>query len=98
MCSVFANYILLYLIIKKIASYISKEFFQHVYKSYIQPRLYYGITLYGSSTQTNIDLVQMVHAARLIMGNFDYINSRGIDLVKSLNTQSAKGGIIFFWR
>ena len=35
----------------------------------------------------NIDLVQRVqnHAARLITGNFDYINSRGIDLVKSLN-------------
>ena len=36
---------------------------------------------------TNIDLVQRVqnHAARLMMGDFDYINSRGIDLVKSLN-------------
>ena len=58
-----------------------------VYKSYIQPRLDYGITLYGCSTQKNIDLVQMVqnHAAMLIMGNFDYINCRGIDLVKSLN-------------
>ena len=33
------------------------------------------------------NLVQRVqnHAARLIMGNFDYINSRGIDIVKSLN-------------
>ena len=58
-----------------------------VYKSYIQPRLDYGITLYGSSTQKNIDLVQRVqnHAARLIMGNFDHKNSHGIDLVKSLN-------------
>ena len=58
-----------------------------VYKSYIQPRLDYGITLYGCSTQKNIDLVQRVqnHAARLIMGNFDYINCRGIDLVKRLD-------------
>ena len=58
-----------------------------VYKSYIQPRLYYGITLYGCSTQKNIDLVQRVqnHAARLIMGNFDYINCRGIGLVKRLD-------------
>ena len=58
-----------------------------VYKSYIQPRLDYGITLYGCSTQKNIDLVQRVqnHAARLIMGNFDCINCRGIDLVKSLD-------------
>ena len=58
-----------------------------VYKSYNQPRLDYAITLHGSCTHKNIDLVQRVknHAARLIMGNFDYINSRGIDLVKSLN-------------
>ena len=58
-----------------------------VYKSYIQPCLDYGITLYGCSTQKNIDLVQRVqnHAARLIMGNFDYINCRGIDLVKRLD-------------
>ena len=58
-----------------------------VYKSYIQPRLDYGITLYGCSTQKNIDLVQRVqnHAARLTMGNFDYINCRGIDLVKRLD-------------
>ena len=57
-----------------------------VYKSYIQPRLDYGIILYGCSTQKNIDLVQRVqnHAARLIMGNFDYINCRGIYLVKRL--------------
>ena len=58
-----------------------------VYKSYVQPRLDYGITLYGCSTQKNIDLIQRVqnHAARLITGNFDYINCRGIELVKSLN-------------
>ena len=54
---------------------------------FLQPRLDYGITLYGCSTQKNIDLVQRVqnHAARLIMGNFVYINCRGIDLDKSLN-------------
>ena len=58
-----------------------------VYISYIQPRSDYGITLYGCSTQKHIDLVQRVqnHAAMLIMGNFDCINCRGIDLVKSLN-------------
>ena len=31
-----------------------------VYKNYIQPRLDYGITLYGCNTQKNIDLVQRV--------------------------------------
>ena len=67
-----------------------------VYKDYIHSRLDYGNTLYGSSTQKNTDLVQRVqnHAARMKIGNFDYINSRGIDLWICI--QSAKGGIIFF--
>ena len=58
-----------------------------VYESYIQHHLDYGITLCGCNTQKNFNLVQRVHnhAARLIMGNFDYINCRGIDLFKSLN-------------
>ena len=57
-----------------------------VYKNYIQPRLDYGITLYGCSTQKNIDLVQRVqnHTARLITGNFDCMSCHGLYLVKSL--------------
>ena len=74
-------------LLRRLRRIFPKNLILQVYKSYIQHRLDYGITLYGSSTQKNIDLVQRVqnHAARLIMGNFDYINSRGIDLVKSLN-------------
>ena len=57
-----------------------------VFKSYIQPKFDYGITIYGCTTKENINLVQRLqnHAARLIIGNFDYINYRGIDLAKSL--------------
>ena len=42
--------------------------------------------MYGCTTQENLTLVQRLqnHAARLILGNFDYINFRGIELVKSL--------------
>ena len=57
-----------------------------VYKSYIQPHWDGGITLYDNSTQKTIDLFQGArnHAARLIIRNFDYINYRGIDVVKCL--------------
>ena len=74
-------------LLRRLRRIFPKNLLLHMYKCYIQPRLDYGITLYGSSKQRNIDLVQRVqnHAARLIMGNFDYINSRGIDFVKSLN-------------
>ena len=45
------------------------------------------VTCFCLSYLLNIDLVQRVqnHAARLITGKFDYINCRGIDLIKSLN-------------
>ena len=68
--------------IKTTTSFIPED-----YKINIQTRLDYGITLYCFSTQKNIDLVQRVqnHAARLITGTFEYINCRGIDLIKSLN-------------
>ena len=74
-------------LLRRLRPILPKDLLLQVYKSYIQPRLDYGITLYACSTQKNIDLVQRVqnHAARLITGNFDYINCRGIDLIKSLN-------------
>ena len=49
-----------------------KDLLLQVYKSYIQPRLDYGITLYACSTQKNIDLVQRVqnHALGWSLGIF----------------------------
>ena len=46
-----------------------------------------GSWLYGCSTQKTIDLVQKVqnYAVMLSTENFDYINCRGIYLVKSMN-------------
>ena len=57
-----------------------------VYKSYIQ--LDYGLTIYGCTTHENLTLVQRLknHAARLILGNFDHLNFRGIELVQSLGS------------
>ena len=80
-----SKYALPSVFIKAITSHIPQGSSFKVYKSYVQPRLDYGITLYGCSTQKNIDLIQRVqnHAAGLITGNFDYINCRGIELVKS---------------
>ena len=74
-------------LLRRLRRIFPNELILQVYKRYIQLGLDYGITLYGCSTQKNIGLVQRVqiHAARLITGHCDYINCRGIDLVKSLN-------------
>ena len=71
-------------LLRRLRSIFPRDLLLQVYKGYIKPRLDYGITLYGYSTQKNIDLVQRVqnHAARLVTGNFDYVNCRGLDLVR----------------
>ena len=72
-------------LLRRLRRMFPNDILLQVYKRYIQPRLDYDITLYACSSQKNIDLVQRVHVARLITRNYDYINCRGIDLIKSLN-------------
>ena len=78
-----SNYILPYIFITKIAS--NQSSFTGVHRSF---KLH---NLYGSSTQVHINLIQraQIHATRLIIGNFDYINSRGMGLVNCLNLYTA---------
>ena len=73
-------------LLRRLRPIFPRKLLLQIYKSYIQPKFDYGITIYGCTTQQNLNLVQRLqnHAARLITGNFDYINTRGIDLVKSL--------------
>ena len=63
-----------------------------VYKSYIQSKLEYGLTIWGCTTDTNLGKIQRIQslAARIISGNFDYINSRGVDIVRSLHLKTVK--------
>ena len=54
-----------------------------IYQCIIQPRLDYAITLWGFTSQLNLSRVPRLEnrAGRIITGNFDYINVRGIDIV-----------------
>ena len=63
-----------------------EEYHHHQYQCIIQPRLDYAITLWGFTSQLNLSRVQRLQnrAARIITGNFDYFNVRGIDIVKRL--------------
>ena len=46
----------------------------------------YAISIWGYTTAHNINKIQRLQnrAARILTGNFDYVNTRGIDLVKTL--------------
>ena len=63
-----------------------KDLLLSVYKTYIQPKIDYGISIWGCSTQANFTKIQRKQnrAARIILGNMDYRKTRGIDLVQQL--------------
>ena len=58
----------------------------YIYTSIIQPKIDYAISIWGYTTARNINKVQRLQnrAARILTGNYDYVNTRGIDLVKTL--------------
>ena len=57
-----------------------------IYTSCIQPTIDYAISIWGCTSKQNIYKMQRLQnrAARIITGNYDFINTRGIDLVKHL--------------
>jgi hypothetical protein len=73
-------------------------FVKQMYDSIIQPSLDYAITVWGSTTDQNINRIQRIqnYAARIVTGNFDYINVRGIDLVHSLGWMNVKQRCNYF--
>ena len=58
----------------------------YIYTSIIQPKIDYAISICCYTTAHNINKVQRLQnrAARILTGNYDYVNTRGIDLVKTL--------------
>ena len=52
----------------------------------IQPKIDYAISIWGYTSRQNLNKIQRLQnrAARTITGNPDYVNTRGIELVKTL--------------
>ena len=64
----------------------SQSLLLQTYNTFVQPKIDYAISIWGCTTQKNINKVQRIQnrAARIILNNFDKINFRGINLVKTL--------------
>ena len=63
-----------------------------IYKSYIQPKIDYAITVWGYSNENNMDKIQRMQnrAVRAIYNNYDYVNVRGIELVSIMNVMNVR--------
>ena len=64
----------------------------NIYKTYVQSKIDYGLSISGCTTELNLNRGQRIQnlLARIICDNFDYIHSRGIDLVRSLKLQTIR--------
>ena len=58
----------------------------------------YGLSIWDCTTEVNLNRAQRIQnlLARIICNNFDYIHSRGIDLVRSLKLQTIRGRRDYF--
>jgi len=73
-------------LMRRLNKILPKKIMIQVYKTYMMPILEYAATVWGYTSTENINLLQkIIHlSARIICNNYDFINSRGADLVKEL--------------
>ena len=76
-------------VLRQLNKIFPKQLLLKIYKSYVQSKLDYGLSIWGCTTEGNLDRVQWIKnfCARIICKNYDYINTRGIDLNNSLKIQ-----------
>ena len=72
--------------LSRLKAVLPSQMLMYIYTSIIQPKIDYAISIWGYTTAHNINKVQRLQnrAARILTGIFDYVNTRGIDLVKTL--------------
>ena len=68
------------------------------FSTYVRSKIDYGLSIWGCTTEVNLNRVQRIQnlLARIICNNFDYIHSRGIDLVRSLKLQTIRERLDYF--
>ena len=77
-------------LMRRLSKSLNSTVLSKIYISYIQPVLDYAVSIWGHCTDTNKAFItRMQHrAARIVTGQFDYINVRGRDLMIQLGWQT----------
>ena len=65
---------------------LPSHMFMLIYSSIIQPKCDYAITIWGYTCDNNLLKIQRLQnrAARIVTGNYDYVTTRGTELVRRL--------------
>ena len=63
----------------------------NIYKSYVQSKIDYGLSIWGCTTEVNIDNIQRIQnlLTRITCDNFGYINFHGIE-IRTLRLQTIR--------
>jgi hypothetical protein len=79
--------------LNRVSEFLPQSSLLSIYKSFIMPTFDYADTIWHPCNKFLSHKVQVLQnrAARIIFKNFDYINTRGLDLVKQLNIQNTYG-------
>lgn len=85
-------------VLRRLKGTVSQNVMSKIYCSMIQPCIDYGISVWGQTNEYNLLRIQRLqnYAARLITNNFDYINSRGVNIVKNLKWMTVKQRCMYF--
>jgi hypothetical protein len=77
-------------LMRRISSFVPPKLLDTIFKTYLQPVLEYGSTVWGFCSEENIEKIQHLQnmAARITTSSYDFINIRGIDLVQKLEWQT----------
>lgn len=82
----------------KLSKAVPKHVLIKIYNATIQPTIDYVITIWGCTNKNNVKKIQRLqnYCARIIEKNFDYVNSRGIELVKNLGLMNVSQRYFYF--
>ena len=63
-----------------------------IYKYYMQSKIDYGLSIWGCTREANLDRIQRIQnlLASIMCNNFDFINFRGIEMVRTLRLQTIR--------
>ena len=82
----------------RLRQYTPPRVLRKIYFACIQPTIDYAITVWGNAPLCYLQNVQRLQnfAGRVLANDFDYVNSRGIDILKSQRIMNVKQRFIYF--
>ena len=79
-------------VLRRLNKIFPKQLLLKIYKSYVQSKIDFGLSIWGCTTEGILDRVPRLQnfCARIICKKYDYVNTRGTDLVGSLKIQTIR--------